>query len=161
MKAYTLKKTQFLPISIETAWDFFSSPKNLSKITPPHMNFKILSVSGSEEMYPGQIIKYNVNVLPYWAVFWMTEITHVKKPHFFVDEQRIGPYKIWHHQHHFSPVKGGVEMYDEVNYALPMGLLGNFAHALFVKNQLTTIFDYRYEVLKKIFKEEKDVVHSH
>ena len=160
MKVYTLKRKQFLPISMEEAWSFFSSPQNLSKITPKHMQFKILDISGKPEMYAGQVIKYNVNVLPNVPVFWMTEITHVDAPHFFVDEQRVGPYTMWHHQHRFEEVDGGVDMEDEVNYALPMGVLGRFAHMVFVENQLNTIFDYRYQILEELFKQEP-VVHSH
>ena len=110
-------------------------------------------------MYAGQIIKYHVNVLPAIKVFWATEITHVNEPHYFVDEQRVGPYHMWHHQHRFTEVPGGVEMEDEINYAIPMGPLGRIAHAVFVKKQLNTIFDYRYQVLTTLFKEEPQVVY--
>jgi ligand-binding SRPBCC domain-containing protein len=102
MKIYTLKRVQFLPISSTEAWEFFSSPKNLSRITPAHMGFKILSISGGERMYPGQLIRYIVNVLPIVSVHWVTEITHAHEPEYFVDEQRFGPYALWHHQHHLK-----------------------------------------------------------
>jgi len=151
MKIYTIKKTQFLPISLPEAWDFFSSPRNLSKITPEHMGFKILYVSGGEKMYNGQIIRYKVNVLPFIAVHWVTEITHVQEPQYFVDEQRFGPYALWHHQHHFKEVPGGVEMTDEVNYAIPMGILGRFAHWIFVGREVNGIFNHRFSVLEKYF----------
>jgi ligand-binding SRPBCC domain-containing protein len=152
MKIYTLKRTQVLPISPQEAWEFFSSPKNLSEITPAYMGFRILSMTGGERMYSGQIISYRVNVLPFLPLKWVTEITHVNEPFYFVDEQRFGPYALWHHQHHFTEVAGGVEMTDEVTYAIPLGILGRIAHVLFVKRQLNSIFDYRFNVLREIFK---------
>ena len=151
MKIYNLKTTQFLPISIEEAWDFFSTPRNLSKITPEHMKFKILYISGGDKMYPGQLINYIVNVLPGVPVRWTTEITQVNKPHSFIDNQRFGPYAMWHHQHSFKEVPGGVEMQDEVNYAIPLGLLGRFANWLFVGQKVKAIFDHRYKVLENYF----------
>lgn len=151
MKIYTLKRTQFLPIELDEAWNFFSSPANLSKITPEHMGFKILYMSGGPNMYAGQIIRYMVSGLPGIPMNWTTEITHVEEPHYFVDEQRFGPYALWHHQHHFKEVTGGVEMTDEVNYALPFGMLGRFVHWLFVGRAVNRIFDYRYKVLEQYF----------
>ena len=151
MKIHTLKRTQFLPISLEEAWDFFSSPENLVKITPAYMKFEILHISGSSKMYSGQVIKYNVSVLPGIRVNWITEITHVHEPFHFVDEQRFGPYAWWHHQHFFKAVDGGVEMTDEVNYALPLGIFGRIAQWLFVRKQLNDIFDYRYRVLNEFY----------
>jgi ligand-binding SRPBCC domain-containing protein len=156
MKIYQLSRKQILPLTMEEAWEFFSSPHNLSKITPPHMGFKILYTSGGERMYQGQLIRYHVAVLPGIQVHWVTEITHVAEPHFFVDEQRGGPYALWHHQHHFRQVPGGVEMTDEVNYAIPYGILGRFAHWLFVEKQVNTIFDYRNKVLKQMFPRVKN-----
>jgi ligand-binding SRPBCC domain-containing protein len=151
MKIYSLKRTQFLPISIQEAWEFFSSPSNLSKITPDHMRFKILYMSGGQKMYPGQLIQYIVQGLPGIPMHWTTEITHVHEPHYFVDEQRFGPYSLWHHQHHFKQVQGGVEMTDEVNYAIPLGILGRFAHWLLVGREVNRIFDHRFMVLEKYF----------
>lgn len=153
MKIYNLKKTQFLPISLTEAWDFFSSPSNLSKITPDHMGFKIVYISGGSSMYPGQIIRYVVYGLPGIPMNWTTEITHVQEPNYFVDEQRFGPYALWHHQHHFKEVDGGVEMTDEVNYAIPFGLLGRLANRLFVEREVNRIFDHRYQVLESFFKQ--------
>jgi len=153
MKIYNLKKTQFLPISLTEAWDFFSSPSNLSKITPDHMGFKIVYISGGSTMYPGQIIRYVVYGLPGIPMNWTTEITHVQEPNYFVDEQRFGPYALWHHQHHFKEVDGGVEMTDEVNYAIPFGLLGRLANRLFVEREVNRIFDHRYQVLESFFKQ--------
>lgn len=151
MKIYSLKKTQILPIGIEEAWGFFSSPRNLSKITPDQMGFKILHISGGEKMYCGQIIRYMVNVLPLISVHWVTEITHVNEPQYFVDEQRFGPYALWHHQHHFKVVPEGVEMTDEVNYAIPLGPLGRLAHWFFVGREVNAIFNHRFKVLEKYF----------
>ncbi|MCS6819670.1 MAG: SRPBCC family protein [Chitinophagales bacterium] len=151
MGCYVLTRKQILPISIEEAWSFFSSPENLKDITPPYLNFKILSKSGSDIMYAGQIITYHVRPLLNIPLFWMTEITHVEHGKFFVDEQRFGPYAFWHHQHHFKPVEEGVEMTDIVHYKLPLGILGKIAHFLFVKKQLNEIFDYRFHVLEKKF----------
>ncbi len=158
MKVYHLKRTQFLPISINEAWAYFSSPHNLKEITPPDMNFRILYVSGGSTMYAGQLIRYFVNVLPGFTVHWVTEITHVHAPDHFVDEQRFGPYALWHHQHFFREVEGGIEMIDEVNYAIPFGWLGQFANWLFVGKKVSAIFDYRYEVLKKRFKTSKEKI---
>lgn len=154
MKIYSLKRTQFLPLSIEEAWDFFSSPRNLSKITPEHMGFKILYISGGDKMYSGQIIRYKVKVLPFISLHWVTEITHVQEPHYFVDEQRFGPYALWHHQHFFKEVPGGIEMTDEVNYAIPLGMFGRLAHWLFVGREVNAIFNHRFSVLEAYFKKE-------
>lgn len=151
MKIYNLKRTQFLPVSHEAAWDFFSSPANLSKITPKHMGFKILYQSVGSKMYPGQIIRYVVHGLPGIPMKWTTEITHVQEPLYFVDEQRFGPYALWHHQHHFKEVAGGVEMTDEVNYAIPFGWLGRLVNWLFVGREVNRIFDHRYKVLEQYF----------
>lgn len=155
MKIYNLTRKQFLPITLQQAWDFFSTPRNLSKITPEHMGFEILYQSGGEKTYAGQIIRYKVQILPGIKAHWVTEITHVKEPEHFIDEQRFGPYALWHHQHHFKEVAGGVEMTDEVNYAIPFGPLGQLAHALFVGREVNRIFDHRYKVLEEYFKSSK------
>ena len=151
MKIYHLKRTQILPIEINTAWDFFSSPRNLSVITPSEMNFEILSMSGEDKMYAGQIISYKVNVLPWVRMRWVTEITHVHEPEYFADDQRVGPYTLWHHQHHFKTTSEGVEMTDEIDYALPLGILGQLAHSLFVRREVNRIFDHRFKVLEMYF----------
>ncbi len=129
---YQLKTTVVISASLEKVWDFFSSPADLKQITPQSMGFDILK-GGNGKMYPGQIISYRVRPLMGIPVKWVTEITHVNNMTFFVDEQRIGPYKLWHHEHHFKPVDAGIEMTDIVSYQLPFGLLGRFAHFLFVK----------------------------
>lgn len=147
---YTLTVMQQLPIGLSEAWDFFSSPKNLEKITPEHMGFKITS-GEPESMYPGQIITYKVAPLPGIKASWVTEITHVEKGKFFVDEQRFGPYSMWHHEHHFVENEKGVLMTDKVSYKIPFGFLGHIAQWLFVRRQLRGIFEYRIKVLEEKF----------
>lgn len=150
MKLFQLKKSQIVPLPIHKAWEFFSSPHNLSKITPPYLNFKI-SAAVSGNIYEGMIIQYRVNPLPLASMHWVTEITHMAAPHMFIDEQRLGPYAFWQHQHHFREVEGGTEVSDLVYYRLPLGILGRFAHWLFVKPQLIAIFEYRRRVLTEMF----------
>lgn len=150
-KVYSLQTIQQLPVSIDVAWEFFSSPKNLQKITPDHLGFQIISKHHGEKMYAGQIIEYKVKPLLGIPLYWMTEITHVEDKKYFIDEQRFGPYSLWHHQHHFKENDKGVEMTDIVHYKLPLGFLGDIAHNLFVKNQLKQIFDYRFKVVEELF----------
>ncbi|MCU0430000.1 MAG: SRPBCC family protein [Cytophagaceae bacterium] len=142
---------QRLPVSLDQAWDFFSSPANLSKITPSYMNFKILSPDASEKMFAGKIIEYHVHPLLNIPMYWVTEITHVKEREYFVDEQRFGPYAMWHHLHQFKEIDGGIEMKDILHYKVPMGFLGSIANVLFIKKQVKQIFDYRYQVLESMF----------
>lgn len=149
-KVYSMRTVQFIPCTLEKAWAFFSNPANLAEITPDNLRFKILSARGGE-MYPGQIIEYYVHPLLNIPLYWMTEITHVQPMKYFVDEQRFGPYSLWHHQHHFKEVQGGVEMTDIVHYKLPLWFLGDIANALFVKKQLKEIFDYRTEKVDAMF----------
>ena len=154
-KVYSIKTIQILPWSMEETWDFFSSPKNLSKITPTNLGFKIISKHHGEKMYPGQVIEYIVKPVLGIPMYWMTEITHVEEQKYFVDEQRFGPYSMWHHQHHFKQVEGGVEMTDIVHYKLPLGFLGDIAHAIFVKKQLQGIFNFRYQVVEELTAKRK------
>jgi ligand-binding SRPBCC domain-containing protein len=151
-KVYSLKTIQKLPITLEQAWDFFSSPANLKEITPDNLGFKIVSQHHGDKMYAGQIIEYTVSPVLGIPMYWMTEITHVEDKKYFVDEQRFGPYSMWHHQHHFKTVDGGVEMTDIVHYKLPFWFLGDIAHYLFVNKQLKNIFDYRYKIVEQKFK---------
>lgn len=151
MAFYQLTKTLKLPVSINEIWDFISEPANLKEITPPHMGFIVTSNTGSEKMYPGMIITYKVSPLFGIKLNWMTEITHVKEYEYFVDEQRIGPYAMWHHQHKIEPIEGGVLMTDIVTYKPPMGPLGALANSLLIKNQLKEIFDFRTIALEKKF----------
>lgn len=148
---HTFKSTQFLKTDIHTCWDFFSSPENLKKITPDHMGFDILSKSRDTDVYQGMIINYIVRPLFNIPTHWTTEITHVKAPFYFVDEQRVGPYKMWHHEHHFIEKENGVEMIDIISYALPMGFLGDWVHPFLVRPKLKQIFDYRSEFLEEYF----------
>lgn len=147
-----LKRTQILPISLEEAWEFFSSPKNLKRITPEYMDFKVHTPEEElEHMYPGQMISYTVRPVLGLPIKWTTEITHVDTHKFFVDEQRVGPYTMWHHQHHFEALEEGVMMTDIVHYMLPLGPLGWIARKLFVERQLEEIFDFRYKVVGEVF----------
>lgn len=151
MAFYQLITSQKLPASISEIWDFISSPDNLKEITPEHMGFIVTSNSGAEKMYPGMIITYKVSPLFGIKLNWITEITHVKDFEYFVDEQRIGPYSMWHHQHKIVAIEGGVLMTDIVTYQPPMGILGAIANSLIIKNQLKQIFDYRAVALEKRF----------
>lgn len=148
---HTIKSTQILPVSIETAWKFFSDPHNLLTITPPFLNLKVTNEIYGEEVYAGQVITYTVRPLLGIPLPWMTEITHVEKGKLFVDEQRQGPYSIWHHQHHFKAVTGGVEMTDLVHYKLPLGFIGNLANGPLVKGKLRQIFGFRYTKVVALF----------
>jgi ligand-binding SRPBCC domain-containing protein len=151
MAFYQLIKTQKLPVSIEEIWCFISFPGNLKEITPGNMGFIVTSNNGSEKMYPGMIITYKVSPLLGIKLNWMTEITHVKEHEYFVDEQRIGPYSMWHHEHKIEPIDGGVLMTDIVTYKPPFGFIGAIANALIIKKQLKLIFDYRSVALEKRF----------
>ncbi|MDD2851409.1 MAG: SRPBCC family protein [Desulfuromonadaceae bacterium] len=150
MRPFTIERTQILPITLKTAWDFFSNPANLVKITPPEMDFRITSPP-QNTIHAGQIITYRVRPLMRIAVNWTTEITHVDPPYFFVDEQRFGPYRFWHHQHHFREVDSGVEMHDLVHYLLMYEQLSWLTNRLFVAPRLKAIFDYRNRMLIKLF----------
>lgn len=147
---YTLTVKQALPITLDEAWEFFSSPVNLSRITPAGMGFKITS-GEPPVMYRGQIITYKIGLLPRIKTNWVTEITQVGEGKYFVDEQRFGPYKMWHHAHHFEPTDDGVIMTDNISYKLPFGIFGHLAHPLLVKPKLLEIFAYRLDVLEKLF----------
>ncbi len=148
-KVYNFKTIQVLPVTMEEAWDFFSSPANLAAITPEKLQFKIISAHHGEAMYPGQLIEYTVKPLLGIPIYWMTEITHVEHHKFFIDEQRFGPYSFWHHQHHFKQTSEGIEMTDIVHYKLPFWCIGDIAQRLVVQKQLEQIFNYRYEVVEK------------
>ncbi|MBK7558994.1 MAG: SRPBCC family protein [Chitinophagaceae bacterium] len=150
-KVYAFKTVQTIPVSLDAAWDFFSNPQNLATITPGGMGFKTISKFHGDTMYAGQVIEYKVSPVLGIPLYWMTEITHVSDKKYFVDEQRYGPYSMWHHQHHFKMVDGGVEMTDIVHYKLPMWFLGDIANSLFVKKQLQYIFDYRFKKVEELF----------
>ena len=154
MKIYQLHSKQNLPISLQEAWDFLSNPKNLKTITPSYMGFDIVS-GADKKMYPGQIIEYIVKPVLGIPTKWVTEITHVVENNYFVDEQRFGPYSLWHHKHFLKEITGGVEMEDIIHYKVPFGILGQFVHPFIVRPKLEQIFDYRKQKLISIFGEFK------
>ncbi|MFM1878942.1 MAG: hypothetical protein RLZZ241_1808 [Bacteroidota bacterium] len=150
MPLYRIISEQHLTTTLENAWEFLSDPENLSKITPDAMKFEIKG--GAEtRMFPGQIIRYHVSPFPGIRVPWITEITHVKEHQYFVDEQRFGPYKFWHHKHFITPTDQGVLMQDIVDYMLPGGPLGQLMHFLLVKMKLKGIFEFREKALDQMF----------
>jgi ligand-binding SRPBCC domain-containing protein len=156
MGFYQLHKTQKIPAPVEKVWDFISSPANLKKITPVCMGFDIISKNLSEKMYPGMIISYKVSPVFGIKTTWVTEITHVKDGEYFVDEQRVGPYSMWHHEHRIGPIPGGVLMTDIVSYKPPYGVLGSIANAILIKNKLKEIFDFRTVAIEQIFGKWED-----
>jgi ligand-binding SRPBCC domain-containing protein len=149
MKMHRLESKQWLPLSLEEAWKFFSMPENLNRITPPDMSFEILTGSG-EKTYAGQIITYKIRPMLNIPMNWVTEIIQVEEEHYFIDEQRFGPYRFWHHLHRFTPKDGGVLMEDVLHYALPGGWLGEFFGG-FVHKKVKGIFAFREEELNRIF----------
>jgi ligand-binding SRPBCC domain-containing protein len=152
VKTYALKYETFLPTTLDNAWDFFSSPLNLAKITPPDMGFVVTSdYKEDSKVYAGMIITYKISPLLGIKMNWMTEITHVKEKEYFVDEQRFGPYALWHHQHHFKAVEGGVQMTDLLHYAIPYGFIGRIANSILVEGKVKKIFDYREEAITHLF----------
>jgi len=148
---YQLRRKQLVKTDIATCWDFFSSPANLSKITPAYMGFDVRS-EVPDRMYEGLMIEYRVRPLLGIPMKWVTEITHVKDYQFFVDEQRIGPYKLWHHEHHFMETPEGIEMTDIVSYELPFGAVGSMVHPFLVEKKLNEIFAHRFKVVDELFK---------
>ncbi len=151
MAYYQLVTTQKLPVSINEIWEFISAPDNLKGITPKQMGFIVTSNSGGGKMYPGMIITYKVSPLFGIKLNWMTEITHVKDQEYFVDEQRQGPYSMWHHEHKIEAIDGGVLMTDILTYSPPFGFLGAIANSILIKNKIKQIFDFRTVALEKRF----------
>ncbi len=154
MKIYTKRSVQNLPISLNEAWDFLSDPKNLKTITPDYMGF-IIESGADRPMFPGQIIQYIVTPVMGIKTKWVTEITHVHDKQYFVDEQRYGPYALWHHKHFIKEIPGGVEMEDIIDYKVPMGWIGQLVHPIIVKPKLDEIFEYRRKKLIELFGELK------
>jgi ligand-binding SRPBCC domain-containing protein len=150
MKPFILERSQILPVSLEEAWKFFSDPANLARITPPSMKFRLTCEPGGE-IHAGMILTYSLRPLFGVKVAWTTEITHLQRPDFFVDEQRFGPYRFWHHQHLFREVEGGVEMHDLVHYLLPAMQFTWLANRCLVAPRLRRIFNYRRDALQRIF----------
>jgi ligand-binding SRPBCC domain-containing protein len=156
MAVHSIKTVQKIPVSLREAWDFFSNPANLQAITPGNMGFKIISKHDDEKVYPGQLIEYKVSPILKIPLYWMTEITHAEELKYFIDVQKKGPYALWHHQHHFKEIEGGVEMTDIVHYKNPFSFIGEIANSLFVKRQLKNIFQYRFNKVEEVFGKWKD-----
>ena len=150
MGFFQFKRKQTINRPITEIWDFISSPKNLKTITPDYMGFDITSES-PEKMYEGLIISYKVSPMLGIKTTWVTEITHIKEHEYFVDEQRVGPYKIWHHQHHLEKTENGTLMTDIVSYQPPFGFLGDIANSIIIKSKLNEIFNYRTKVLEELY----------
>jgi len=152
LKTYRIEFTQKIPVDLDTAWDFFSSPLNLSEITPKDMTFDVTSPNMEGiKMYPGMIITYKVSPLFGIKLNWVTEITHVKDKEYFIDEQRFGPFAFWHHNHHFETIDGGVLMHDILHYSIGYGPIGLIANSIMVSKKINEIFDFRYKKVEALF----------
>lgn len=152
MAFFQFTKEQVIKAQLDEVWEFISSPANLKKITPPAMAFEITSPNLPEKMYQGMIISYKVKPIAGIKTSWISEITHLKEKEFFVDEQRVGPYKMWHHQHILNQHTEGVLMKDIISYQPPFGFLGRIFNSLLIKKKLKNIFDYRQQAIEKTFK---------
>lgn len=148
MGFYQLKKEQFIHASLEDVWDFIATPRNLKKITPDYMGFDITSSGLPEKMYEGMIISYQVKPLLGIKTTWVTEITTIKEGEYFVDEQRVGPYSMWHHEHFLEQKDGGVLMRDIVSYQPPLGPLGSLMNSLVIRKKLEEIFSFRTQAME-------------
>ena len=150
MKLFTKYSTVQYPVTLDTAWQFLSNPKNLNSMTPPDMQFVTLS-GDDRNIFPGQIIEYTIK--PFWGISlsWVTEITHVQHQQYFVDQQRFGPYAFWHHKHFVTEIDGGVEITDVIHYKLPLGIIGRLLHPYLVEPKLTHIFEFRQRRLAELF----------
>lgn len=147
-QTHQIYREQIIAVDLQTAWDFIRSPKNLDCITPEDMAFEIIS-DVPEQMYNGLIIEYRVGIPFLGKQTWLSEIKHIRARHSFVDEQRIGPYKMWYHYHEITEVEGGVRFVDQVHYAMPFGPIGELARLAFVKKQLGKIFDFREKAMPR------------
>ncbi|PXA05238.1 hypothetical protein DDZ13_04565 [Coraliomargarita sinensis] len=151
-KIHTLYREQIIPTDIERAWEFISAPANLDIITPPDMSFDIIT-DVPDKMYNGLLIEYRVGIPFMGKQRWLTELKHIRENHSFVDEQRIGPYKLWYHYHEITEVDDGVRFVDRVNYVLPFGPFGGLAHPILVKPQLKKIFTFRCKAMEEHLRE--------
>ncbi len=155
MSLHKLKYITTLPVSIENAWDYFSSPANLSKITPPEMNFNVRTdFKPGDKIYKGMLIDYKVSPLLGIPLSWQTKITEADAPNFFIDEQLKGPYSYWHHEHHFKKTDEGVEMTDVVEWRVPFGFLGDILNSILIQKKVEAIFVFRESKMKEIFSEK-------
>jgi ligand-binding SRPBCC domain-containing protein len=139
----TLTFRQCIPVSIEEAWEFFSDPANLARITPPEMFFRITSGTAGQQIYEGMLITYTLYPFMMLPVQWETEITKVDRPFLFEDRQKSGPYGSWRHRHQFREIPGGIEMTDRIDYSMPFGVFGDLVNALIVSRRLEEVFAYR------------------
>lgn len=151
---HTLYREQVIPAPLERVWEYFCDPKNLNRITPPDMNFQILG-GGNVRMYEGQLIEYRVEFIRGVRSRWLTEISHVRECEYFVDEQRLGPYRFWYHEHGFEGTASGTCMTDRVTYEVPLGHMGDLLNRLWIAGRLRDIFDYRRKKIIELFGEEK------
>lgn len=151
MKPVRKEWKQFIPRPLDEVWQFFSRPENLNAITPSHVSFRILSPIAGLEMYEGMIIQYKISPFLGIEMDWVTEITHIADRKFFIDDQRVGPYALWHHQHHFEEKDGGVEMTDILHFQVPFGPIGSLANALFVERMVEAIFAHRQRAIQEKF----------
>ena len=147
---HRLYRQQIVSASLDEVWAYFATPQNLNEMTPDDMKFEIVH-GGEGKMSQGQIIEYRVQFMPLVKSLWLTEITHVKEGSYFVDEQRIGPYRMWHHEHSFEALQGGTQITDQVTYMMPFGFLGEIVHAVWVDRRLKGIFDFRKKKVKQLF----------
>ena len=151
MPFYQFQRKQKIKSTIDEIWEFISSPSNLKEITPDYMGFDITSKNIPDKMYAGMIISYDVRPLLGFKTTWVTEITQIIDKKYFIDEQRVGPYSLWHHQHIIESIEDGVIMTDIVSYQPPFGILGALANSLIIKNKLNEIFDFRTKAIEKRF----------
>lgn len=147
---HRLYRQQTVPASLDEVWAYFATPENLNEMTPNDMKFEIVH-GGGGQMFPGQLIEYRVQFMPLIKSTWLTEIAHVEDRAYFVDEQRIGPYRFWYHEHRFEAFAGGTRITDQVTYALPFGFLGDIVHSVWVGRRLKGIFDFRTQRVKELF----------
>jgi len=150
MQIFKFERIQLLPITIEQAWAYFSNPNNLSELTPPELALHIKSLSCAE-IYNGLMIEYTVKPLLGMEMPWVSEIKHVVRPFSFVDEQRVGPYKLWYHQHILKPKGDKLEVIDQIYYGLPGGPLAFLLNHFLIKRKLNEIFAFRKKVLAEKF----------
>ena len=159
MKTYSIKFEQTIDLPIDDVFNFFSKPENLSLITPPRLKFDIMTPSPIE-MKEGQLIDYSLTIMYFIKLRWRTLITNYKKPYQFIDQQIKGPYSLWHHTHTFKEENGGTLIKDEVTYAIPFGIIGQLVHAIYIKYDIKSIFEYRHTILNTIFSEIKNQVRN-
>ncbi|MFP4261065.1 MAG: SRPBCC family protein [Opitutales bacterium] len=152
-KIYQLQREQVVQTDLETAWDFISTPVNLDRITPPDLSFEIVT-DLPDTMHEGLLIEYRVGIPFLGKQTWLTELKHIRERHSFVDEQRVGPYKLWYHYHEITEVEGGIRFLDRVRYLMPFDPFGRIAHPFFVAPQLKKVFDYRAKVTPQLLAEK-------